>query len=96
MAVTIPADVAQYYAMALKLAQELGYIYGFQYLWSEKDKLTEEAQNTLLLYLGVMLGVSGTGTQINSTKSFNENLVLSNFEKSIKGFRYQSYKGNIC
>ena len=110
MAVTIPADVAQYYAMALKLAQELGYIYGFQYLWSEKDKLTEEAQNTLLLYLGVMLGCLWnrcvteswrhgdwkTGTQVNSTKSFNENLVLSNFEKSIKGFRYQSYKGNIC
>lgn len=59
MAITIPADVAQYYAMSLKLAQELGYIYGFQYLWSEKDKLTEEAQDTLLLYLGIMLGVSG-------------------------------------
>ncbi len=28
MAVTIPADVVHYYAMALKLAQELGYIYG--------------------------------------------------------------------
>ena len=66
MAVTIPADVAQYYAMALKLAQELGYIYGFQYLWSEKDKLTEEAQNTLLLYLGVMLGVSGTGALLRA------------------------------
>ena len=66
MAVTIPADVAQYYAMALKLAQELGYIYGFQYLWSEKDKLTEEAQNTLLLYLGVMLGVSVTGALLRA------------------------------
>lgn len=29
MAVTIPTDVAQFYAFSLKLAQELGYIYGY-------------------------------------------------------------------
>lgn len=66
MAITIPADVAQFYAMSLKLAQELGYIYGFQYLWSEKDKLTEEARDTLLLYLGIMLGVSGAAAVLRA------------------------------
>jgi len=60
MAITIPADVAQFYAFSLKLAQELGYIYGYDDLWASRDELSEDAQNTLLLYLGVMLGVNGT------------------------------------
>ena len=34
MAITIPTDVAQFYAFSLKLAQELGYIYGFDDLWA--------------------------------------------------------------
>lgn len=57
---TIPADVAQFYAFSLKLAQELGYIYGYEDLWASREELSEDAQNTLLLYLGVMLGVNGT------------------------------------
>ena len=56
MAITIPADVAQFYGFSLKLAQELGYIYGYEDLWASRDELSEDAQNTLLLYLGVMLG----------------------------------------
>lgn len=60
MAITIPADVAQFYAFSLKLAQELGYIYGYEDLWASREELSEDAQNTLLLYLGVMLGVNGT------------------------------------
>ncbi|CIT02925.1 ABC transporter ATPase [Streptococcus pneumoniae] len=54
MAITIPADVAQFYTFSLKLAQELGYIYGYEDLWASREELSEDAQNTLLLYLGVM------------------------------------------
>ena len=53
MAITIPTDVAQFYAFSLKLAQELGYIYGFDDLWASRNELSEDAKNTLLLYLGV-------------------------------------------
>lgn len=56
MAITIPADVAQFYAFSLKLAQELGYIYGYDDLWASRDELSEDAQNTLLLYLGCDAG----------------------------------------
>ena len=56
MAITIPTDVAQFYAFSLKLAQELGYIYGFDDLWASRNELSEDAKNTLVLYLGVMLG----------------------------------------
>lgn len=66
MAVTIPADVAQFYAFSLKLAQELGYIYGYDDLWASRDELSEDAQNTLLLYLGVMLGVNGTAALLRA------------------------------
>ena len=66
MAITIPTDVAQFYAFSLKLAQELGYIYGFDDLWASRNELSEEAKNTLLLYLGVMLRVNGAGALLRS------------------------------
>ena len=66
MAVTIPADVAQFYAFSLKLAQELGYIYGYDDLWASRNELSEEAKNTLLLYLGVMLGVNSAGALLRA------------------------------
>ena len=66
MALTIPTDVAQFYAFSLKLAQELGYIYGFNDLWASRNDLSEEAKNTLLLYLGVMLGVNSAGALLRA------------------------------
>ena len=51
---------------SLKLAQELGYIYGFDDLWASRNELSEDAKNTLLLYLGVMLGVNGAGALLRS------------------------------
>lgn len=59
MAATIPADTAQFYMMALRLAQELGYLYDKEDLWNDIDSV--KSRETLLLYLGVMFGVSGTG-----------------------------------
>ena len=66
MGITIPADVAQFYGFSLKLAQELGYIYGYEDLWASREELSEDAQNTLLLYLGVMLGVNGTAALLRA------------------------------
>ena len=66
LAITIPTDVAQFYAFSLKLAQELGYIYGYDDLWASRNELSEEAQNTLLLYLGVMLGVNSAGALLRA------------------------------
>lgn len=64
MAATIPADVAQFYAFSLRLAQQLSYIYGFKDLWSKDDSLTDDAKDTMILFLGVMLGVSSAGATI--------------------------------
>lgn len=64
MAATIPADIAQFYGYSLKLAQEISYIYGYNNMWSDQGELTEDAKNTLILYLGVMLGVTSAGAAV--------------------------------
>lgn len=62
MLATIPADVIQFYAYSLKLAQEISYIYGYKDMWTDQGELSNEAKNTLILYLGIMLGVSSAGS----------------------------------
>ena len=70
MAATIPADVLQFFGMALRLAQELSYLYGAQDLWHDGQVDDEKVQNQLLLYCGVMFGVSGavSGVRVLSTQ----------------------------
>ncbi|MBU3105139.1 SHOCT domain-containing protein [Clostridium gasigenes] len=69
MGVTIPADTLQYFSMALKLAQELAYLYGYRDLW-EDGKVDEEAvRNELILFLGVMFGVSGSAAGLRILSS---------------------------
>lgn len=64
MAATIPADVAQFYGFVLKLAQEISYIYGYDNLFDENEELTDEAHDALVLYLGVMFGVTAASSTI--------------------------------
>ena len=70
MAATIPADVAQFFGMALRLAQELSYLYGASDLWTEDQLDDERVRNQLILYCGVMFGVSGavSGVRVLSTQ----------------------------
>lgn len=70
MAATIPADVLQFFGMALRLAQELSYLYGAQDLWQDGQVDDERVKSQLLLYCGVMFGVSGavSGVRVLSTQ----------------------------
>ena len=70
MAATIPADVMQFFGMALRLAQELSYLYGAKDLWQDGQVDDEKVKNQLLLYCGVMFGVSGavSGVRVLSTQ----------------------------
>ena len=61
---TIPADVIQFFAMTLRLAQELSYLYGAQDLWTNGEIDDEKARNQLILYCGVMFGVSGAAAGV--------------------------------
>lgn len=59
MAATVPADVAQYFAHVLRVAQKLGYLYGWGDLFQAGSKeLTDGARATLTLFIGVMFGAA--------------------------------------
>lgn len=57
MAATIPADTLQFFGVALRMAQELSYLYGGEDLWKDGDVDSEMVRNQLILYFGVMFGV---------------------------------------
>jgi len=70
MAATIPADMLQFFGMSLRLAQELSYLYGADDLWKNGTVDDEKIKNQLILYCGVMFGVSGavSGVRVLSTQ----------------------------
>ncbi|MBF1114795.1 MAG: SHOCT domain-containing protein [Solobacterium sp.] len=64
LAATIPADTIQYFGMALRLAQEIAYLYGEDDLWSEGNLKEEKVMNTLIIYCGVMFGAGGAAATL--------------------------------
>ena len=70
MAATIPADIIQFFGMTLRLAQELSYLYGAEDLWVDGKIDDERIQSQLIMYCGVMFGVSGavSGVRVLSTQ----------------------------
>lgn len=64
MAATIPADIMQFFGMALKLAQEISYLYGAEDLWQNGKVDEERIKNQLIMYCGVMFGVSSAATGV--------------------------------
>lgn len=70
MAATIPADIMQFFGMAIRLAQELSYLYGAQDLWVDGKVDDERVKSQLIMYCGVMFGVSGavSGVRVLSTQ----------------------------
>lgn len=70
MAATIPADILQFFGMALRLAQEISYLYGAENLWENGEVDEQKIQSQLILYCGVMFGVSGavSGVRVLSTQ----------------------------
>ena len=69
MAATIPADMLQFYAVALRMAQELIYLYGEEDLWCEGTPDGEKVTNQLILYCGVMLGATGAAQTVRIMSS---------------------------
>lgn len=69
MAATIPADMLQFYGVALGLAQEIDYLYGEGDLWSGDTPDSEKVTNQLILYCGVMLGSSGAAQTVKILSS---------------------------
>ena len=71
--VGIPADLAQYMAHVLRISQKLAYIYGYPEIRSIEGSMDEKTQKIILLFIGVMYGVSGV------------NKVIAEISKSLAG-----------
>ena len=71
--VGIPADLAQYLAHVLRISQKLAYIYGYPEILSIEESMDEKTQKIILLFIGVMYGVSGA------------NKVIAEISKSLAG-----------
>lgn len=69
MGATIPADTLQFFGMSLRLAQELAYLYGAQDLWQNGEIDNEAVRGQLILYCGVMFGVSGAAAGVRILSS---------------------------
>ena len=64
MAATIPMDILQFYGVALRLAQELMYLYGEPDLWAGETPDEEKVMSQLVLYCGAMLGAGGAAQAV--------------------------------
>lgn len=77
MSATIPADIMQFFGIAIRLSQELAYIYGFDDIWEDNDD--ESIKNQLTLYLGSMFGVTGASEAIRVVSSRLSTQALKNY-----------------
>lgn len=61
------ADVAQYFGVALNLAQQIAYLFGEDDLFDGGGQLSEAAQMRVIAYLGVMFGAGGAAALLSSS-----------------------------
>lgn len=64
MAATIPADTLQFFGVALRLSQELAYMFGYKDFWEDEELDLERVRNEFILFLGVMFGVGGAAATL--------------------------------
>ncbi|MFH5835874.1 hypothetical protein ACHAL6_07340 [Proteiniclasticum sp. C24MP] len=57
MAVTIPGDLAQYFAHVIIILQKLIYLFGWRDLFREDEDFDDETFSLITVFLGVMFGV---------------------------------------
>lgn len=69
MAATIPADTLQFFGVALRLAQELSYLYGEDDLWIDGALDMEKVTSQLVVYCGVMFGAAGASATVRVLSS---------------------------
>lgn len=88
MLATIPADLVQYTAHQLRIAQKLAYLYGWGELFSAEG-MDDGTKTVMTLFIGVMFGVNGAAKAINT-------IAQSAATRTAKALAYKSLtKGTI-
>lgn len=79
MAATIPADTLQFFGVALRLAQELAYLFGHKDMWHNQKIDIERVKGELTLFLGVMFGVGGSASALKILSAKLSQQMLKSF-----------------
>ena len=80
MLATVPTDITQFYVHALRIAQKLTYVYGWQSLLQETQDIDDETLGKLSALLGVMMGV---GMASGAVTSFATQVARPAVEKQV-------------
>lgn len=64
MLATIPTDLVQFYSHVLIIMQKLAYLYGWDELVGEDGEMDDETNHLLILFTGVMFGVSSVSVVV--------------------------------
>ena len=98
IAATIPADIVQFYGIALRMAQELVYLYGEEDIWCENTSDGDRVNNQLILYCGVMLGASGASQSVRVMSSALAKAALKKLPRMAltKTFYYPAIKATLA
>lgn len=65
MVAAIPADILQFYGHIFRMMQKLMYLYGWEEnIFDEDNNIEDSTMNMLMLYMGVMFGISAAGKLI--------------------------------
>lgn len=64
------ADIVAYFAHILKMIQELAYLYGFADFRLDRDETDPEAMDQIMVFLGVMFSVRGSGPALEKIAGF--------------------------
>lgn len=65
----LSVDTIQFFGVAMRLAQEISYLYGNNDFWADNVIDDVEATNELLMYIGVMFGVSSASAAVRVVSS---------------------------
>ncbi|WP_297008500.1 hypothetical protein [uncultured Corynebacterium sp.] len=69
------ADVVQYFGFAIRMAQQIAYLFGEDDLFGDSGEISEDAKIRVIALLGGMFGASGAAVLISQTsKSLGANL----------------------
>lgn len=94
MIATIPADILQYYGVALRFVQEMVYLYGGPDIWENGKIISDSVHNNLILYIGVMVNANGASQLVKLMSSKIAQQILKKIpEKALtKTFYYPLIK----
>ncbi len=76
---TIPADLVQYLAHALRIEQKLAYAYGWESFLDEEDEVDDETMCRLIVFQGIVMqvGSANVAQELRALKGLLDDGIIS-------------------